>query len=388
MKIIFHLLTAIALCLSVTSFGQKTVTGTITSDNVKRSYRLYIPKSYTGATPVPLLFNFHGYTSNATQQEFYGSFKAIADTANFLVLLPEGLPLIGTNTGFNNFSLPGVKPDDVLFTSDLIDSISARYSVDRNRIYSTGMSNGGFMSYDLACFLSDRIAAIASVAGSMIPLHLNTCQAKHPTPVMQIHGTTDPVIPYDGVGPLVTSIHMDTLLNYWVNFNRCNPQPVKINIPNANTADNCTAERYIYEGGQNGSTVEFFKIIGGGHTWPGTIIPSGSGNTNRDFNASLAIWQFLSKYRLNQVSAASQSVAANADFSISPNPSNGQFQLKSEYPGNCTLYVYNAVGVLQQQQNISEGISPFTLQESAPGIYFYQIRDNSNLLKSGRLVVE
>ena len=388
MNKIIYLITGLVLSLSAISFGQKTVTGTITSDNVKRSYRLYIPKSYTGATPVPLLFNFHGYTSNAAQQEFYGSFKAIADTANFLVLLPEGLPLIGTNTGFNNFSLPGVKPDDVLFTSDLIDSISAKYAIDRNRIYSTGMSNGGFMSYDLACFLSDKIAAIASVAGSMIPLHLSTCQAKHPTPVMQIHGTTDPVIPYDGVGPLVTSSHIDTLLNHWINFNGCNTLPTKLNIPNSNTADNCTAERYIYEGGKNGSTVEFFKIIGGGHTWPGTIIPTGSGNTNRDFNASLAIWQFLRKYRLDQVSAVGQSVAYNNNFSISPNPSTGIFNLRSDYPGSCTLFVYNAVGQMLQQQSVGEGTTQFSLDNSTPGLYFYQIKDRGTLLKSGKVVVE
>ncbi len=388
MNKIIYLITGLVLSLSAISFGQKTVTGTITSDNVKRSYRLYIPKSYTGATPVPLLFNFHGYTSNAAQQEFYGSFKAIADTANFLVLLPEGLPLIGTNTGFNNFSMPGVKPDDVLFTSDLIDSISAKYAIDRNRIYSTGMSNGGFMSYDLACFLSDKIAAIASVAGSMIPLHLSTCQAKHPTPVMQIHGTTDPVIPYDGVGPLVTSSHIDTLLNHWINFNGCNTLPTKLNIPNSNTADNCTAERYIYEGGKNGSTVEFFKIIGGGHTWPGTIIPTGSGNTNRDFNASLAIWQFLRKYRLDQVSAVGQSVAYNNNFSISPNPSTGIFNLRSDYPGSCTLYVYNAVGQMLQQQSVGEGTTQFSLDNSTPGLYFYQIKDRGTLLKSGKVVVE
>jgi polyhydroxybutyrate depolymerase len=387
MKKIIYLISVFFMSLSAVSYGQKNVTGSITSDNVKRSYRLYIPKSYTGSAPVPLLFNFHGYTSNATQQDFYGNFKTIADTANFLVLLPEGLPLIGTNTGFNNFSLPGVKPDDVLFTSDLIDSISAKYNIDRNRIYSTGMSNGGFMSYDLACFLSDKIAAIASVAGSMIPLHLSTCQAKHPTPVMQIHGTTDPVIPYDGVGPLVTSAHIDTLLNYWIKYNDCHPLPSKTNIPNANTTDNCTAERYLYEGGRNGATVEFYKIIGGGHTWPGTLLPTGSGNTNRDFNASLAIWKFLSKYRLDQVSSASQSIAQNPDFSISPNPSSGIFQLRSDFPGSCALYVYNGVGVLLQQQQIAEGTTPFSLENNAPGIYFYQIREGARLLKSGKVVV-
>ncbi|MFZ4545601.1 MAG: T9SS type A sorting domain-containing protein [Saprospiraceae bacterium] len=388
MKLKYYLIVALAISFSFIALGQKTVTGTITSDNVKRSYRLYIPKSYTGTSAVPLLFNFHGYTSNALQQEFYGSFKAIADTANFLVLLPEGLPLIGTNTGFNNFSLPGVKPDDVLFTSNLIDSISATYNVDKNRIYSTGMSNGGFMSYDLACFLSERIAAIASVAGSMVQLHLSTCQAKHPTPVMQIHGTTDQVIPYNGVGILVTSVHIDTLINHWVKFNKCNAIPSKTNIPNANTADNCTAERYVYENGTNGSTVEFYKIIGGGHTWPGSLISTGSGNTNKDFNASLAIWQFLSRYRLNQVTAAKNTVADNTDFSIFPNPSNGFFTLKSDTESEASLLIFNSIGELLLNKDIKAAYLDFSLENAPKGLYFYQIKGKNTLLKSGKLVID
>ena len=366
--------------------AQKTVTGSITSDNTKRNYRLYIPKNYTGMTAVPLLFNFHGYTSNALQQDFYGNFKNIADTANFLILLPEGLPIQGTNQGFNNFSVLGVKPDDVKFTSNLIDSISAKYTIDKNRIYSTGMSNGGFMSYDLACFLSDRVAAIASVTGSMIQSHVSNCQAQHPTPIMQIHGTTDPTVSYDGKSGIIGSIHIDSLVNFWVKFNNCNTSPTKINLPDINVADKCTVEHYIFPNGKNNVAVEFYKVIGGGHTWPGAAISTGAGNTNKDFNASLVIWQFLSKYRLNKLTAVKNTVSENPDFSIFPNPSDGFFTLQNKSEKNAKLLIYNSIGKLIQSENITNTTLEFSLDNAPKGIYFYQIEGENTLLKSGKLI--
>ncbi len=386
MQKVTHFLLVIFLFSTFLAQAQKTVTGSITSDNVKRNYRLYIPKSYTGTTNVPLLLNFHGYTSNAVQQEFYGSFKAIADTANFLVLLPEGLPLVGTSQGFNNFGALGSKPDDVAFTSNLIDSIRAKYTIDKNRIYSTGMSNGGFMSYDLACFLSDKIAAIASVTGSMVQSHVSNCQAQHPTPIMQIHGTTDPTVSYDGKGGIIGSIHIDSLVNFWVKFNKCNISPTKTNLPDINTADKCTVEHYLYPNGKNGVSVEFYKVIGGGHTWPGAAIATGAGNTNRDFNASLMIWQFLSKYRLNQLTAVKNTVSKNLDFSIFPNPSDDFFTLQNKSKKNAKLLIYNSIGKLIQIENITNNTLEFSLDNAPKGIYFYQIEGENTLLKSGKLV--
>jgi polyhydroxybutyrate depolymerase len=320
------------------------------------------------------------------QQEFYGSFKAIADTANFLILLPEGLPIVGTSQGFNNFGAVGSKPDDIAFTSNLIDSISAKYTIDKNRIYSTGMSNGGFMSYDLACFLSNKIAAIGSVTGSMVSTHLSACQAKHPTPVMEIHGTTDPTVSYDGKGGIIGSVHIDSLVNFWVKFNQCNTTPIKTNLPDINTADKCTVEHYLFPNGKNNVSVEFYKVIGGGHTWPGAAIATGAGNTNKDFNASLAVWQFVSKYRLNQLTATKNQVLENPDFSIYPNPSDGFFTLQNKSENDAKLLIYNNLGELIQTKRILSPTLQFSLENEPKGIYFYQIKAENALLKSGKLI--
>ena len=287
MKLLF-----IFLLFSGITLAQQTINGSITHDGLTRTYILYVPASYSPGTPVPLVFNFHGYTSNSNDQMLYADFRPIADTANFILVHPMGT-LDGSNQPYWNAGFGGTV-DDLGFTSALIDSISADYSINPNRIYSTGMSNGGIMSYYLACELSNRFAAIASVTGTMITGSQLTCSAQHPTPVMEIHGTADATVPYTGN---TTMIAIPNVLNYWVNYNNCSTTPTVTPVTNTSTTDGCTAEHSIWTGGDNGVEVEHYKIIGGGHTWPGA--PIAIGVTNYDINASKLIWIFFSKYDLN-----------------------------------------------------------------------------------------
>ena len=153
------------LYLAVPLSAQSNLSGTILSGGLTREYLLYVPAVYTGATAVPLIINLHGYTSSNVAQEFYGDFRPIADTANFLIVHPNGTIDDQGNRFWNTFG-GNSTVDDVGFIAQLIDSLRAVYNIDPNRIYATGMSNGGFMSYQLACDLNNRIAAIASVTGS------------------------------------------------------------------------------------------------------------------------------------------------------------------------------------------------------------------------------
>ncbi len=315
------------LCLL--TFGlasaQTTLTGTIKSGGLTRDYRLYIPAMYNANTPVPLVLNLHGYTSSATEQEFYGNLRPIADTANFLIVHPNGT-IDGLGNRFWNTFGTGYPVDDVEFLSNLIDSLRTKYNIDPNRIYSTGMSNGGFMSYSLACELSNKIAAIASVTGSMITANLNACNPQRPVPVMEIHGTADNTVPYNGAA-LQGFVPIPTLVDAWVEKNGCNPTPIFTPVPNINTTDGCTAEHYRYTGGINGSTVEHYKVIGGGHTWPGQLFPIGV--TNLDFNASQEIWRFFSQYRLDVLTDVTAPEVMATEWSISPNPVSDRLTLRS-----------------------------------------------------------
>lgn len=322
------LLTGLLLTFVPSAHAQQTVTGSIRFDGVVRDYRLYVPKTYDGTKAVPLLLNLHGFGSNASEQEQYGDFRAIADTANFLIVHPNGT--VGpTGQRFWNTFLPYAAggPDDVGFLSALIDSISAKYRVNQQRLYSTGMSNGGFMSYELACRLNSRIAAIASVTGSMAASHLAECAPVRAVPVLEIHGTADGTVPYEGNAVFVP---IPELVAAWARRNGCNPTPVITQVPNTNTTDGSTAERQVFGGGRNGSVVEHYRIIGGGHTWPGA--PVNIGVTNRDINASQVVWRFLRRYQLSGLVTSTAAAAArsnSAELLLAPNPARNQVSVRS-----------------------------------------------------------
>ena len=289
--------------------AQITIVDTITSSGIERYYRLYIPKNYDANKACPLVFSLHGYTSNGLQQQGYSNFMPIADTAQFLLVSPDGI----ANNWNAGLSLTG--PKDVQFISDLIDSVAIQYKIDKASVYSCGMSMGGFMSYALACALSNRIAAIASVTGTMYSVLYKNCTPNRAVPVMEIHGTADGIVPYTGNSNMTP---IDTVIKYWVKNNNCISTPVFTNVPNINTTDGSTVEHYEYKAKMPGAaTCELYKVIGGGHTWAGSpIILSG---TNYDFNASAKIWLFFRKYKLSSSTGINET-KLEPGVSIYPNP--------------------------------------------------------------------
>jgi polyhydroxybutyrate depolymerase len=318
---------------------------------------------YQAGQSVPLIFNFHGYTSTAQEQEVYGDFRPIADTANFILIHPQGTNP-GTGNFWNSFSTTAATNFDYQFIAQLIDSLSNEFSIDSSRIYSTGMSNGGFMSYDMACFMGNTFAAIASVTGSMIPSHLNACTTNRKIPIMQIHGTADMTVTYSGTGGLITSEPIDSLISFWISKNQCSLTPIETSLPDINTSDNCTAIHYVYENnGQN--LVEFYKIINGGHTWPGSIFSSSGQNTNQDFSASREIWRFFSQHQLNMESLQTTEITINVSFGVFPNPTTEVVTIQLGASNEVSLMDIN--GKILTVFNESETISISNLQK---GMYF------------------
>ncbi|MCW3103901.1 MAG: hypothetical protein JWO09_2341 [Bacteroidetes bacterium] len=334
------------LLAALYSGAQTTVIDSIMSGGVYRNYRLYVPAAYNGSTAWPLILNIHGYTSNAAAEQAYTNFGPIADTAHFLMVYPNATVYMGQPTWNSGFGMP---VDDIGFLSNLIDSLSATYNIDQNSVYSCGMSNGGYMSHTLACALSSKIAAIASVTGTMTPAQRSSCSPGRPVPVMQIHGTSDGTVPFYGGS---YSIAIDTLVKYWVLNNGCNPTPVYNAMPDINTSDGCNADHFVYNGGMMGSTVEFYRINGGGHTWPYTY-PIGT--TCQDFNASEKIWLFFRKYRLSQFVGIDDKVKEEG-LLMYPNPANGLLTIEAEGFSSMMILDVNGRLVLesaQKQVNIS-----------------------------------
>lgn len=368
--------------LPFSGFAQQTINGSITHDGLQREYILYVPASYTGNEPVPLIFNFHGYGSNANGQMWYGDFRSIADTAGFIIVHPQGTLFNGiTHWNVGGWTL-GSTTDDVGFSKALIDSISAEYNIDSMRVYSTGMSNGGFMSFLLAGQLSEKIAAIASVTGSMTPETFNNSNPQHPTPILQIHGTSDGVVPYNGAS---WTKSIDDVIQYWVNYNNCNTTAKTTTLPNINTVDGSTVEQIVYDGGDNEVTVIHFKVTGGGHTWPGTAF--GGAGTNYDINASVEIWNFFFRYDINGLIGTSgiqdPTLMSPDKYELSqnlPNPFNHATLIRYSLSqaSKVRLEVYNLLGVkvttlIEGQRTAGHHSVVFDASSLSSGVYFYKI---------------
>ena len=268
-------------------FGQQTVYDSIIHDNVYRNYIVYVPATYNPSQSTPLVFNLHGRTSNAYEQMLYGDFRTIADTANFIIVHPQGLL---DNTGVTHWNIGQSTVDDIGFFNSLYTRLIYDYNIDLSRVYSTGMSNGGYMSYYLACLMNDKISAVASVTGAMSQYTQIICNPTHPTPIMEIHGTADLTVPFNDI---------ISGLDYWINYNNCNFIADTTVIPDLVLGDWSTVEHIVYNNGDNGSTTELFKVNNGGHTWPGSNFSIGV--TNYDINASIEIWKFFSRYNLNNL---------------------------------------------------------------------------------------
>ena len=224
-----------------------------------REYVLYVPDSYDGIAAVPILFNFHGYGGNASLYMMETDMRSLAESETFILVYPQGSLLNGSPHW--NPSLPSNEnksnADDLGFIEALVNEISIDYRIDMKRIYACGYSNGGMMSYGLASHKSNLIAAVGSISGAMIETDITP---SHPMPVIKIHGTADVVLPYNGTNEFNS---VENTLAYWVNFNQANTTPVVTNFNNNGTL----IEHFVYADGDNGATVEHYKVIEGGHVW-------------------------------------------------------------------------------------------------------------------------
>ena len=371
-------ITVLLLLLGFTfsSFAQQTINASITHDGIQRDYILYIPELYDGSTAVPLILNFHGFGSNANEQMFYGDFRDIADTEGFLLVHPEGTTFIGNQ--FWNVGFPGISStiDDVGFTEALIDELATLYTINLDRVYATGMSNGGFMSFLLACQLSEKIAAVASVTGSMTQDTFNECNAQLPTPVLQIHGTEDDVVLYNGN---TLSIPIADVISYWVDYNNCETTPSTTTLPDLDVSDGSTVEHSVYENSDNGITTEHMKVIGGGHTWPGSVL--NTAGTNQDIDASMEIWLFFSRYDIN--GPLSTDDFENKHVSIYPNPTNSNINLSLNYSKDVNYELFSPLGQQLMTGTITSSNEQIDLSNLPSNIYFLKVANQVfKILKS------
>jgi len=273
---------------------------TIQAGGLERTYRLHIPPNYDGNRSWPLVFVFHGGYGSGADMETLTSFDQLADEKGFIVAYPNGY-IDHWNDG-RSTDPTYTNVDDVGFVAALIDELSSYYNIDPKRIFASGMSNGGIFTYRLACELSDRLAAIGPVSGSLAENLVTHCSPAQAISIIHIHGLADQLVkfeggtvpsPYGGVTyPVLEALAL------WVGFDGCTGRPETIELPDADPSDGTTTRMISYSHCQNDSAVTLYAITGGGHTWPGGEYASegAGGKTSHDFSASDVIWEFFSQH--------------------------------------------------------------------------------------------
>ena len=275
-------------------------TRTLKHDGRTRSYIVHIPFKYDSKQPTPLVLAFHGGGGNAqVMMRFYG-LNDKADKEGFIVAYPNGTGRSENILTWNGGNCCGYamqnNVDDVGFVRAVLDDLEKVAHIDNRRVFATGMSNGGILCYRLASELSDRIAAIAPVSGTM---GTATCKPKRPVSVMHFHGTADEVVPFKGgqgsnrLTQQINFYSVEHSINAWAKANGCSEKPIVAEMPKK--IDDMAVQRKTYGQGKDGAEVVLFIIDGGGHAWPGRgrgVL----GKTTKNISADDLMWEFFKRH--------------------------------------------------------------------------------------------
>ena len=268
----------------------------LTVNGKSREYSLNIPPNYDGTTALPLVMTFHGRGSNATQQLLLTGFDTVSDKENFILVTPNAI-----NGQWDLPVIPGKATSDTTFVAQLTAALTKRLCVDSTRMYASGMSLGSAMTFALACAPTQTFAAFGGVGASF---YRPVCNAAPPVPIIYFHGTADPIVPFEGGkvagsprGSITARVSgANQNMADWANHDGCTGDPT--------VSDLGDTTRTIWSTCKNGVAIDFYRVNGGGHTWPGAnqlvadFTEERLGKTTQAVDASALMWDFFKQYQL------------------------------------------------------------------------------------------
>jgi len=277
-----------------------------------RRYLLHVPVESTGARALPLVVAFHGGSQSPEDMERMTGFSAAADRDAFVAAYPEGIDKSWAD-GRGTTAADTQHVDDVGFTRAVVADVGRAHAIDGARVFATGASNGGTMSYRLGCDAADVFAAIAPVIAAMPSALAPTCRPSVPVAVVSIQGTADPLMPFGGgeegegsrrhvgAGGRIESARATSEL--WRSIDGCRASPMVTLLP-ARVSDGTTVTRRTYGGCHAAAEVTSYEIQGGGHRWPPqqartameAVAGRAFGVSSQNIDATAVIWDFFNTH--------------------------------------------------------------------------------------------
>lgn len=367
------LLLTLSLAIGTISIAQQT-TNNWDFDGLNREYIQYVPASYNANEAVPLVIVLHGLGDNMANMAQVG-FHQVSDTANFIVVTPQaivdqaftGSTAWNSGAGAFGISLNG-DVDDIGFINALIDTISDNFNIDQSRVFATGFSMGGFMSNRIACELNNRVAAIASVGGTIGgALTCNPGQARR---VCHFHGTDDATVGYgmpDGIQDNTFGNNVTDWISFWTSNNSCGSVTVEGQFPNS-ANDNYIVDYVEYAGCTADSRVVHYKVHGADHVWLGP---------NNDVFYTTEIWKFFLGLSPTNLVPAGIEQTEVATVGVYPNPTTDVLRIENLDSKMNNISVFNAEGQLVLEfSGLNQTIDVSTL---STGLYQIMIATEKGL---------
>jgi len=255
---------------------------TLPFDGTERVYDLHVPSGYDGATPIPLVIDLHGLSTNKTAQQALSGMAALADAEGFAVAWPDGR-FASWNAGWCCGQAVSEQVRDVAFLRTLVEAVAAEVAVDRTRVYATGLSNGGAMTQRLACEAADVFAAAAAMAFPIGLAPITSCAPSRPIAVLTVQAPTDTLVPYEGGGLFPSAAES---FAHWRAHDACGPGDPEQQVVQGES-------RCDFDTGCAGGVEVGFCTVASTGVYGGHIV-----YLNPDFALAEVAWEFLSRFSL------------------------------------------------------------------------------------------
>lgn len=371
------LLLVAMLAVSCLSYAQRNQADSFVYQSYQRQYIVHVPPALDPNTAPAVVMVLHGGSGNYRSVQGFTQMNRVSNENGFLAVYPQGQGI--APPGFSwadgrGTTADDANIDDVGFLSRLIDTLYRDYAIDTDRVYVCGFSNGGFMTQRLACEIPGRFAAVGALGCSIDTSLIQRCTPGQAVPMAYVSGTADPEVPYEGGAmrnPRVTPIvPVDTAVQFWVRNNNCRQGPTVIDIPDSVPSDRSTVELWQYTDCDCAAAVYFYKIIGGGHTWPGVPIAQFPqlGATNEDLHASDALWDFFRPFSRCDTATAVRDTEPPGRCALFPNPARDRLDIQSDKPLRKAALFHAQGRKLGTYKH-----PPLHVHSLPPGVYFLRI---------------